>query len=212
MQLKHVPNALCYFRLLMIPVLWYVALTQGPTVLFVVLLGLAFFSDQVDGWLCRKYDLGTPWGAKLDRTSDDLLIVNSVIWLAVLRWELFRDYWFVVGPLLLGLAISLGLQFARFKRKIPFHLYAGKATNWIIGLFAGYTFLFGPEPWTCAVLAVVAGYAILEEIILVSTRKEEELDEHLISMWVKRKPTTSPEPPERPADEPAPAADEQGTE
>ena len=94
MKLKHVPNALCVVRLLMIPVLWVLALWMPQArILFVVLLAFAFLTDWVDGILCRRYNLQTAFGAKFDRVSDDLLTLNTVAWMYILRPELFREYW-----------------------------------------------------------------------------------------------------------------------
>ncbi len=184
MRLKHVPNALCYVRLGMVPALWVLALlAPDAKVLFAVLLAFAFFTDQIDGYICRKYDLSTPFGAKLDRVSDDLLTVNTAAWLYVLRPEVYRDYWPILCGLLLGFALSIGLQYARFGRKIPFHLYAGKLSNWVIAVFALYTIILDPALWIVAVLGIIVGYALIEEIILVTTRKD--LDEDVTSMFAR---------------------------
>jgi CDP-diacylglycerol--glycerol-3-phosphate 3-phosphatidyltransferase len=170
----------------MIPVLWVLALWQPQArLLFVVLLSGAFLTDQLDGYLCRKYGLSTPYGAKLDRVADDLLTLNTVGWMAVLRPELFREYWPVLGLLLLGFGASVGLQYIRFRRKIPFHLIAGKTANWAIGLFAAYTFLFGPTAWFVYPMAAIVAYALLEEIALVCTRRD--LDEHVTSIFARRR-------------------------
>jgi len=186
MQLKHVPNALCVVRLAMVPLLWALALWQPEArVLFVILLAAALLTDNVDGYLCRKYGLSTPFGAKLDRVADDLLTLNTVGWMAVLRPELFRQYWPVLALLLLGFATSVALQHLRFRRMVPFHLYAGKAGNWAIGLFAAYTFLYGPRAWFVYAMAAIVAYALFEEIALLCTRRD--LDEHVVSIFARRR-------------------------
>ena len=185
MKLKHVPNALCIARLALIPVLWMLAIyAPQAKVVFVVLLLVAFLTDFADGILCRKYDLATKFGAKLDRLSDDLLTLNTVAWLYVLRPELFGEHWPVMGALLLAMIVSVALQFRRFRRKIAFHLYAGKAANWAIALFAAHTLLYGPTAWCVYTMAILTGYALLEEIVLVTTRSE--LNENVTSMFDRR--------------------------
>jgi phosphatidylglycerophosphate synthase len=185
MRLKHLPNAICLLRLAMIPVLWVLVLRLPEArFLFVALLAFAFLTDYFDGYLCRTYGLATPLGAKLDRAADDLLLLNAVAWMYVLRPELFREFWFVLGPLLVGFVASTVLQYLRFGRKIPFHLYAGKTSNWVTGFFAVYTFLFGPAAWFVYLMAAFAAYALLEEIVLVCTR--EDLDEHVTSIFARR--------------------------
>jgi CDP-diacylglycerol--glycerol-3-phosphate 3-phosphatidyltransferase len=177
----------------MIPLLWALALWRPEArLLFVALLGAAYLTDQLDGYLCRRYGLSTPFGAKLDRVADDLLMLNTVGWVYLLRPELFRGYWPILAVLLLGFAVSVGLQYARFRRKIPFHLYAGKASNWAIGLFAAHTLLFGPAAWFVYAMAGLVSYALLEEIVLVCTRRD--LDEHVTSMFARRARPSDPDP------------------
>jgi hypothetical protein len=117
----------------------------------------------------------------------------------VLRPELFRDYWIPVAIMLFLLGTSLVQQYARFRRKIPFHTIIDKATAWVIGLFACYTFLWGPKPWSVAILFVFVVAALLEEIALVATREDDELDEHVLSIFAM--------PPRRPAATPVAGAD-----
>lgn len=183
MKLNQVPNALCFTRLAMIPVLWVFALTApAARVLFTVLLAFAFLTDFVDGIICRRYGLASSFGAKFDRMSDDLLTLNAVGWLYLLRRELFVEYWPLLAALLLTMFLSVALQYWRFRRKVAFHLYAGKAANWTIAVFACYTLLFGPLAWFVYLMAAIVGYALIEEIVLVLTR--EQLDEHVTSMLV----------------------------
>ncbi|MBM3497475.1 MAG: CDP-alcohol phosphatidyltransferase family protein [Armatimonadetes bacterium] len=185
MQLRQLPNAICVLRLAMIPFLWLLALTAPEArLLFTALLGFAFLTDQFDGYLCRRYGLATSFGAKLDRVADDLLLLNVVAWVYVLRPELFREYWRVLVPLLIGLVTSTGLQYLRFRRKIPFHLHSGKLSNWVNGFFAAHVLLFGPAAWFVYLMAAFAAYALLEEIALVCTR--EDLDEHVTSVFARR--------------------------
>ena len=130
MKLEHIPNALCVTRLVMIPLLWILALAApGQRLLFTVLLAFAFLTDSVDGIICRKYRLATSFGAKCNRISDDLLTLNAVGWLYVLRRELFAGYWPMLVALLWTMFLSVSLQYLRFRRKVSFHLYAGKAAN-----------------------------------------------------------------------------------
>ncbi len=192
MKLQHIPNALCVTRLAMIPLLWALALaTPEQRLLFTVLLAFAFLTDFVDGMICRKYRLATSFGAKLDRISDDLLTLNAVGWLYVLRRELFAGYWPILVALLGAMLLSVGLQYLRFRRKVSFHLYAGKAANWTIGVFACYTLLCGPVACFVYLMATIVGYALLEEIVLVVTRKH--LDEHVTSMFVRRSAASAKE-------------------
>ena len=43
---------------------------------------LGSISDAIDGWLARRYDEGTTFGARLDPLTDKILIAAPLIWLA----------------------------------------------------------------------------------------------------------------------------------
>merc|ERR1711965_863427 len=46
------------------------------------LLLIGGWSDAADGWLARRADGGSTWGARLDPLADKLLISAPLIWLA----------------------------------------------------------------------------------------------------------------------------------
>ena len=62
------------------PVLLALAAEQLSTAWLLLLLGA--FSDWADGWMARKADGGSSWGARLDPLADKLLISAPLIWLA----------------------------------------------------------------------------------------------------------------------------------
>jgi len=51
----------------------------------------------------------------------------------------------------------------------------------VIAVFACYTLLFGPVAGFVYLMAVIVGYALLEEIVLVLTR--DQPNEHVTSMF-----------------------------
>ncbi len=204
MKLKHVPNALCFGRLAAIPVLWVLALL-GHVEVFVGLLIVAMLTDTLDGVLCRKYNLATEFGAKLDRIADDTLTLNCLAWMVFLQPTLFTVYWLPVGIMVALLGASLGYQYLKYKRKIPFHTIVGKTAAWVIGFFACFTFIWGPKPWSVAILVVLVAAALIEEIALVATREDHELDEHVLSIFLmpSRGSVSAPADGEVPAEGPA---------
>jgi hypothetical protein len=84
-----------------------------------VLLAFAFLTDFVDGIIWRRYGLASSFGAKFDRMSDDLLTLNAVGWLYLLRRELFVEYWPILAALLLAMFLSVALQTGASDAKWP---------------------------------------------------------------------------------------------
>jgi CDP-diacylglycerol---glycerol-3-phosphate 3-phosphatidyltransferase len=49
------------------------------------LIGLAGFSDMLDGWWARRFDQATPTGAVVDPVTDKLFVLSVVVTLVVTR-------------------------------------------------------------------------------------------------------------------------------
>jgi len=65
----NVPNMISLYRLLAFPVILYMALTNREST-YVVLLCISLVSDVLDGWIARRFNLETKFGAALDNLAD----------------------------------------------------------------------------------------------------------------------------------------------
>ncbi len=77
----NIPNALTILRILLVPVYLYVYYSGSENnVLFAgFIFILAGISDVLDGYIARKYDLGTKLGVILDPFADKLMIFTILI-------------------------------------------------------------------------------------------------------------------------------------
>lgn len=85
------PNLLSYFRLILIPffVYYYMsAETQSDYVLATGILVLSGFTDAADGFIARKFNLGTKIGQLLDPIADKLTQI-AVVSVLMIRWRAF---------------------------------------------------------------------------------------------------------------------------
>ena len=57
-------------------------LSSGQLSLAWLLLLFGAFTDWADGWMARRADGGSSWGARLDPLADKLMISAPLIWLA----------------------------------------------------------------------------------------------------------------------------------
>jgi CDP-diacylglycerol--glycerol-3-phosphate 3-phosphatidyltransferase len=161
--LQQLPNALTVARLLLIPVFVVLMLTAegGHSWPAGIVFGIAGITDQIDGYLARRWHVESEFGRIFDPLADRLMIDAAVILLFVndhMPWE--------------GLVVILGrdiLLLAGYKVASPqgYRLNVnllGKAATWL--LYAGIGFLIVTHPsthwpyWVFGaglVLAVAAG-------------------------------------------------------
>ncbi|MGD8239423.1 MAG: CDP-alcohol phosphatidyltransferase family protein [Armatimonadota bacterium] len=182
-MLKHVPNAICYLRIAMVPVLWVLAVRE-MRLEFVVLLAFTYLTDAIDGAIARKFHLETPLGARLDTWADNCVTISMIGWAYLLLPELFREHGALIGLVVAGFLGSIALQYIRYRKRVPLHLYSNKASSWVIGLFLLHAFLFGPNIPFMYIAAAAVGFALIEEIALVSTRRD--IDEDVRSAFDRR--------------------------
>ncbi len=77
----NLPNILTFARILLIPIFVLVYILPGPGTYLVsaLLFGLAAFTDWLDGYLARRLNQTTPFGAFLDPVADKLIVVSALV-------------------------------------------------------------------------------------------------------------------------------------
>jgi CDP-diacylglycerol--glycerol-3-phosphate 3-phosphatidyltransferase len=159
------PNVLTGFRLAASPALVALAalgLRRG----YWWLLGVAFATDAVDGFVARRLGSTSEAGARLDSRAD--LLLWSVV--PPTAWWLWPERIEREAAWLLAAAASYLLPLAaallRFRRVPSFHAWAGKAAA--VAMSAGTLLLLGPDrPWTLRLAALLQVLAGLEETAMV---------------------------------------------
>lgn len=186
--LESVPNRITAARLALIPVLWVLAWLRLP-----VLVGLgvfaSFVTDVLDGYIARRLGQVSESGSRLDSLADNILIPSAVLWLWMLRPEVFRDH-----PVLMVVALSLYISamlvgLVKFKRFGNLHLYSSKAAAIPMYLFFSQALIFAP--YSPLLLYLAVGLNIISDsesilLLLFSSR----VDEHMGSaLFLLRRPT-----------------------
>lgn len=77
----NLPNILTLVRILLVPVfvLAYILPVSGTYLLAAALFSLAAFTDWLDGYLARRLNQTTPFGAFLDPVADKLIVVTALV-------------------------------------------------------------------------------------------------------------------------------------
>jgi CDP-diacylglycerol--glycerol-3-phosphate 3-phosphatidyltransferase len=170
MPLAQLPNALTVVRLALIPIFVGLVLTSdgGHSWAAASVFAAAAITDQIDGWLARRWQVESEFGKVADPLADRLMIDAAVLLLFLagrLPWAalviLVRDIALIAGY---KLAVPRGYEFSvSFLGKLAtWLLYAGlgfvlatrKGTDWPLWMF-----------WAGLVVAVAAAVVYLASAV-----------------------------------------------
>jgi CDP-diacylglycerol--glycerol-3-phosphate 3-phosphatidyltransferase len=164
--LRQLPNLLSAARLLASPVLAALAVLQHEAAFTWVLIP-ALLSDILDGLIARVFALQSRLGAILDSVADTLLMLASVCGIWAFHPEVFREHAWLCGAAVGLWLLEDLLALLRYGRLSSFHTYLSKVVANLLGLFIGWLFLFGFQPWLLYVAAGASILASLEELALL---------------------------------------------
>jgi CDP-diacylglycerol--glycerol-3-phosphate 3-phosphatidyltransferase len=129
--LSQLPNALTVARLGVIPVFVVLVLRgeDGHSLAAGILFGVCAFTDQIDGWLARRWRVESTFGKFADPLADRLMINAGVVLLAIEG----RLPWFAVAIVIArDLLLILGSNFA-IRSGYEFSVNAlGQAATWVL--------------------------------------------------------------------------------
>ena len=135
-RLAQLPNALTILRLALIPIFVVLVVDAGGSASWPagIVFGVAGITDQVDGWLARRWEVESEFGKFADPLADRLMIDVCVVLLVVydrLPWIalviLLRDLLLVGGY---RLVVNRGYDFEVTR--------VGKLATWVLYAALGF--------------------------------------------------------------------------
>lgn len=174
-ELKKIPNQVTLLRLLLIPVLWYLAIAQQHTI-FGALFTLAGLTDALDGFLARHFNQTSEFGAHFDSLADNILLVSLPAWLWLLLPAFVMDNLLIIGGLFTLFLLSILLGFIKYNAMIAYHTYLNKAATVLFFVFIAHALFFQPNNTLFFITAVNIFLATLEEIAITLSSKRMETD------------------------------------
>jgi CDP-diacylglycerol--glycerol-3-phosphate 3-phosphatidyltransferase len=129
--LAQLPNALTVLRLALIPLFVVLVLVADGerSIAAAVVFGVAGITDQVDGWLARRWHVESEFGKFVDPLADRLMIDAAV----VLLWVDGRLPWPALAVILARDGILLAGTPAALRRGYEFSVSVlGKLATWIL--------------------------------------------------------------------------------
>lgn len=149
--LQRLPNVISFSRLLLAAA--FVAADSAPV--RVVLLGVAGASDFLDGWLARRVNAASKWGALIDPIADRFFVLTAVSTLLFSGAIDTAGYFILISR---DLATAIGFLVARI---IPWLRPVEFRARWVGKFVTGFQLLtlvaaLVAPGWTDPLLLVVA--------------------------------------------------------
>jgi CDP-diacylglycerol--glycerol-3-phosphate 3-phosphatidyltransferase len=158
--LAQIPNALTVARLLLIPI--FIALLAaadgGHSWPAAIVFGAAGVTDQIDGWLARRWRVESTFGKVADPLADRLMIDVALLML----WFADRLPWVALAIPARDLALIAGYKLV-VGRGYDFEVnFAGKVATWL--LYASLAFVMvtrGGTAWPLWIFWAGFGLAVV---------------------------------------------------
>lgn len=168
MTLINLANGITLFRILCSLALLFCTPLSLP---FYVLYAAAGFSDIFDGWIARKTNTATEFGAKLDALAD---IVFAAVVLIMLLPILALPVWIIVwaGVIALIKLVNIVIGFVRHHTLTAVHSVINKVTGTLVFILP-FTLTIINIRYTAVFVCAVATVAAIMESYTVTLLTEE---------------------------------------
>ena len=160
-------NTITFFRIAVSIVLLFCPALSPAFYVFYIAAGV---SDMLDGFVARKTDTVSKFGARLDTIADFVFVVACLIkLLPILIIPASLYGW--IGMIALIKAVNIVSGFAVQKRFAAVHSVMNKATGVLLFLLP-LTILVFPLKYSAIVVCAVATFAAIQEGHFIRTERE----------------------------------------
>ncbi|NDL66626.1 CDP-diacylglycerol--glycerol-3-phosphate 3-phosphatidyltransferase [Anaerotalea alkaliphila] len=173
--MKHIPNILTVFRLLLVPVFALVFFSDMPNARFHALgiFILAGVTDVLDGQIARRFNLVSVVGTVLDPLADKLMLLTALVCLTLAGTMPLWAFAIVLSKELFMISTGVYMYFRKEKVVIPANRFGKMAT--VLFFVAVFLMVVLPRnPFTMAVLvlAIASKFSALVSYALLYRKRQ----------------------------------------
>lgn len=167
-QAWYIINGITLYRVIAAPFLLLLLFT-GYYQTFKWLLAISFFTDLIDGYLARKFEVTSVMGTRLDSIGDDLTVLSATIGLFVMNPVFIKAHAYELVALFFVFIVETSYAFYRYGRMSNFHTYLAKLAAFLQGVFLLVAIVFdAPYLVLFYAAAGITLIQLLEEIIITA--------------------------------------------
>ena len=186
-QAWYIINGITLYRVIAAPFL-LVLLFTGYYEVFKWLLAVSFFTDLIDGYLARKFNVTSVMGTRLDSIGDDLTVLAALVGLFVINPDFIKAHTTELVILFIVFVMETSYAFYRYGRMTNFHTYLAKLAALLQGVFLLVAIVFD-EP-NLVLFYAAAGITLIElveEIIITAVLPDWQTNVKGLYWVLKRK-------------------------
>ncbi len=173
-QLLQPPNLISLLRILVAPLLFLLAFLRLEFWFLVALLFSAF-TDVLDGFIARRFNMITPLGAHLDSWGDFVIYGTMAICAWILWPEITLEQLPYFAMILFSILLPVQVGLVKFGKFTGYHTWGVKIA--VFMTFVGYLSLYsGVAAWPFQLASVLCLIAGAEEILITLVLREERTD------------------------------------
>jgi cardiolipin synthase (CMP-forming) len=129
-----IPNYISFYRILIAPLILYFIFT-GQENLFALFLVINLLTDVADGYIARRFNMETEFGARLDSIADNITYLMGFTGLVFFKLDDFMPHIFSFTIFFISGTSTHIVSLIKFGRFPSLHLYSTKTGGYIQGLF-----------------------------------------------------------------------------
>ena len=170
-NIYNIPNLLSLYRLLSVPVLFYIAFRDNEKLFFYIFL-FNMFTDVLDGFIARKFNLQTRLGAKLDSLADFFMYLLALYAVLHFKWDELKEYQYSFYLIIFYYLLIDIFALFKFKEIASLHLISSKISGIIQGIFFLLLFTVGlikPFYW---LMFILTSFSFVENMFFLINLKE----------------------------------------
>ena len=159
--MKNTPNILTTIRLFLVPVFYFIYFSnlEQAHLFALIIFIFAGFTDFLDGYIARKYNLITPFGTVFDPLADKLMLLTALLSLYIDQYVPFWVLLIMLVKELFMICTGVYLYLRKEKLIIPSNIF-GKLATAVFSLAIVLLLITPNSQWLQYLLILAVGFKL----------------------------------------------------